>query len=360
VCLAVFPNALPPMFDPSGGFTVFAKAVNLSGGVGYFVASAYFFASYQSYAFGEDLIFLVQCSLLGAAGLLFSLSTMWDMAWWSSHLVRFFSYLIVLRNIFTIFRNMQVEVISANLVLADRIRQLDDSNAALELVNQELESFSYSISHDLGSPLCGIHGFSEALAQDYAELLDVRGKKYLSFIQDGVKKMGVLIDDLLSLSRISRSEMRRSEVYVDQVAVQILERFRSEATAPHVLWNVQPHMQFACDPGLVAIILENLLSNAWKFSGKTPSPLIEVGTVADGDAPILFVRDNGAGFDMRYYDKLFGVFQRLHSGNEFSGTGIGLAIVRRAVSRHGGKIWADSKVGSGATFFFTLSSAQVP
>jgi len=224
----------------------------------------------------------------------------------------------------------------------------------LTAVNHELEAFSYSVSHDLRSPLRSLDGFSQALAEDYAGVLDAQGRDFLQRIRGAAQRMGQLIDDLLSLSRVARMDLVRSDVDVTHLAEGVVRELRHSEPNRDVEMKVQADLRAAADPGLLRIVLQNLLSNAWKFSSKTSESRIEVGSIDFENEAVFYVRDNGAGFDMTYADKLFGPFQRLHGANEFAGTGIGLATVQRIIARHGGRIWAESAPDQGATFYFTL------
>lgn len=224
----------------------------------------------------------------------------------------------------------------------------------LEVINKELEAFSYSVSHDLRSPLRGIDGFSRALLDEYVDKLDVQGKDYLRRIRAACQRMAQLIDDLLSLSRVTRSEMARQRVDLSRMVRSIAEELQKAQAEREVEFVIAEGIIVNGDAHLLRIALENLLGNAWKFTGKSPQARIEFGMTGHEDKPAYFVRDNGAGFDMAYVNKLFGVFQRLHSSTEFPGTGIGLAIVQHIIHRHGGRVWAEGKVGEGATFFFTI------
>lgn len=234
--------------------------------------------------------------------------------------------------------------------------KLEMQNAQLEATNKELESFSYSVSHDLRAPLRGIDGFSQALLEDYAGRLDAQGKEHLDRVRLGVQRMGGLIDDLLNLSRITRAEMRSERVDLSQMAQSIADELRKTQPEREADFAIRPKMEVKGDPELMRIALENLLSNSWKFTSKQPRTRIEFGRMADNGHSVFFVKDNGAGFDSAYSKRLFGAFQRLHSNSDFPGTGIGLATVQRVIRRHGGKVWAESEVGQGATFFFTVLS----
>jgi len=237
--------------------------------------------------------------------------------------------------------------------------ELAQSNAELVTANTELESFSYSVSHDLRAPLRTIDGFSQALLEDCADRLDDAGKDYLNRIRGATQMMGSLIDDLLNLSRISRSAMRLQNVDISMLAHSIVSEFQKAEPQRRVEVRIQDGLKAAADPGLVRVALENLLSNAWKFSSKRACAHLEFGEVEVDGTLAFFVRDDGAGFDPAYAGRLFGAFQRLHGTTEFAGTGIGLATVQRIVHRHGGRVWAKGAVDCGATFYFTLSNAAV-
>jgi PAS domain S-box-containing protein len=223
----------------------------------------------------------------------------------------------------------------------------------LETANRELEAFSYSVSHDLRAPLRSMHGFSHALIEDYADRLDEQGLDYLHRVCASADRMGQLIDDLIELSRATRSEMRLEEVDLSELAQNIARELCHGSPERHVEFAIADHLSASGDRRLLGQVMQNLLENAFKFTSLKPAGLIEVGCVQDSGA--LFVRDNGAGFDPAYGDKLFGAFQRLHAATEFPGTGIGLALVQRIVNRHGGRVWAEGTPNVGATFYFTLS-----
>ncbi|HSV52025.1 MAG TPA: response regulator [Burkholderiaceae bacterium] len=224
----------------------------------------------------------------------------------------------------------------------------------LERKNQELEAFGYSVSHDLRTPLRAIAGFSQMLLEDYAGQLDDRGQEYLGRVRDSAHRMGELISDLLKLSRIGRAEMVKQTVDISNIARRVATDLQQREPERSVELQIEDGLTDAADGRLMTIVLENLLGNAWKFSAKVPHPCIAFGAHDSAQGRAYFVRDNGAGFDMTYAEKLFRPFQRLHSEAEFPGTGIGLATVQRIIDRHGGRVWAESGAGEGATFFFTL------
>jgi signal transduction histidine kinase len=238
--------------------------------------------------------------------------------------------------------------------VAEQTAQLVRANQELATANAELESFSYSVAHDLRTPLRGIDGFSQALVEDCGDVLGALGQSHLRRIRDGAQRMDGLINDLLGLSRISRGELRRQRVDVTALARTVLARLAEAQPERKVEVVVEPGLAANADPRLVEIALTNLLGNAWKFTRGRQDARIELG--AREPRGTFFVRDNGAGFDMQYATKLFGAFQRLHSPREFEGTGIGLATVQRIVQRHGGSIRAEAAVDRGATFSFTLGA----
>jgi light-regulated signal transduction histidine kinase (bacteriophytochrome) len=225
----------------------------------------------------------------------------------------------------------------------------------IEATNLELEAFSYSVSHDLRAPLRSITSFSQALLEDCGETLDEQGRDYLDRVVRGGHRMAELIEDMMILSRISRSEMQRAPVDLSATALEVANGLAQDQPHREVEVKVMPGLVTDGDPKLLRIMLENLLANAWKFTGPRRDPRIEFGELpGDHGERVFFVRDNGAGFDMEHAGRLFTPFQRLHSDADFPGSGVGLATVQRVVRRHGGKVWARGKVSEGATFFFTV------
>ncbi|HEY6877280.1 MAG TPA: ATP-binding protein, partial [Polyangiales bacterium] len=237
--------------------------------------------------------------------------------------------------------------------------QLRLAKATADSANRELESFCYTVAHDLRAPLRSIDGFSQALIEDYADKLDDEGKQYLARLRGGAQRMAHLIDDLLSLSRLSRAELVSDRVDLSRLAHGILSRLREQQPDRAVALKIEPNLHAQGDGNLLQNALENLIGNAWKFTRNRADARIEVGQTTVDGARAFFVRDNGAGFDMAYAHKLFGAFQRLHSVSEFEGTGIGLASVARIIHRHGGRIWTQAEVGKGATFYFTLPAEEL-
>jgi len=235
-------------------------------------------------------------------------------------------------------------------------RQLQSRTIELEATNRELEAFSYSVSHDLRAPLRAIDGFSRILLTDHADHLDDTGRDRLERVRRAAQHMGTLIDDLLKLSRVTRTELKREQVDLSALAGEIAEELRKQAPDRRVQFTIAPGLMARGDKGLLRIVLDNLIGNAWKFTGGLAEARIGFERApATGDQTYI-VSDNGVGFDMAYADKLFGVFQRLHDATEFPGTGIGLATVQRIIHKHGGRIWAESEVGKGTRFYFTLGS----
>ena len=225
---------------------------------------------------------------------------------------------------------------------------------AAEAANKELEAFSYSVSHDLRAPLRSIDGFSKALLDDYQEKLDDTAKSYLDRVRKATQHMGHLIDDMLKLSQVTRSEFRHEFVDLSSMVRAIFEKLQQNNPDRRVDVIIQEGVFVNGDPYLMQIALENLMDNAWKFTSRETRPQLEFGTTVKERKTACFIRDNGVGFDMAYVDKLFGAYERLHTHLEFSGTGIGLATVQRIINRHGGRVWAEAEVGKGATFYFTL------
>jgi two-component system, NtrC family, sensor kinase len=260
-------------------------------------------------------------------------------------------------------RRIREELLRKELDAAEArsAKELAETRAALvaelERKNKELEAFSYSVSHDLRAPLRSIDGFSKALIEDCADKLDEEGLKHLNRVRAAAQRMGELIDDMLQLSRVTRLDLNRRRVDLSALAREVAADLQRQEPERRVVVELEDGLFADADPRLVRIVLENLLGNAWKFTRKVEEPKIVIG-MREGDGPVFFVRDNGAGFDMQHAEKLFRPFQRLHVESDFPGTGIGLATIHRVIDRHGGRVWAEAVVGEGATFFFSLTKAK--
>ncbi len=256
------------------------------------------------------------------------------------------------------FNEMLAQVQARDAALEDSRKELEtrveQRTAQLQSANKELEAFAYSVSHDLRAPLRAIEGFSHILLNKYGGVVDETGQDYLRRVRAASQRMGELIEDMLTLSRVSRSELKREDVNLSDLARAVAADLRQRSPGRSVQFTIVPHVVAHADPHLMRVVLENLLGNAWKFTSKRGEARIEFGAEKRDGRLVFFVRDNGAGFDMAFVDKLFGAFQRLHSTAEFPGSGIGLASVKRIIHRHGGQVWAEGVVDRGATFYFSL------
>jgi light-regulated signal transduction histidine kinase (bacteriophytochrome) len=257
-------------------------------------------------------------------------------------------------------RRIREELLRTELDAAEAraARELAQARAVLveelERKNRDLEAFSYSVSHDLRAPLRSIDGFSQALLEDCADQLDATGADYLRRVRAAAQRMGELIDDLLQLSRVGRAELHRDRVSLSEIARTVVSDLQRREPERPVAVEIEEGLTVTADGRLMRVALDNLIGNAWKFTAKVGQPRVELCSDRAANGPVFFVRDNGAGFDMAHVERLFRPFQRLHGASEFPGTGIGLATVYRIVDRHGGRVWAQSKVGQGATIYFTI------
>lgn len=250
----------------------------------------------------------------------------------------------------------------------EKIRQLNveleqrviKRTAELEAANKELEAFSYSVSHDLRTPLRAMNGFAGIVLEDFGPQLPEDGRRYLERIRNGGRRMGELIDDLLAFSRLSRQPVNRQHMNSARIVQEVVDDLKSQQDGRQIEWRIGELPPCLADSALLKQVWVNLLSNAIKYSRDRKSAIVEAGCTYENGGNVYFVRDNGVGFDMQYANKLFGVFQRLHRADEFEGTGVGLAIVQRIVHRHGGRVWAEGRVNQGAAFYFTVEGENKP
>jgi len=264
--------------------------------------------------------------------------------------------IVVVCNDITVLLHSQEALDKINAELEQRVTE---RTAQLLATNKELDAFAYSVSHDLRAPLRTLEGFSHALLDDYGDKLDDTGKDYLNRIQAGSVKMAKLIDALLKLSRITRSELTMAPVNIGQMAAEIAEELQADNPDRAVEFRIDTGLTAIVDGAMIKSVLENLLNNAWKFTRQTDKAVIEFSALCEGPQPVFFVKDNGVGFSMEYESRLFGAFQRLHRNDEFEGAGIGLATVQRIILLHGGRVWAEGEEGKGATFYFTLGDTDL-
>lgn len=249
--------------------------------------------------------------------------------------------------------NFFIEKYQQELSLLELNKDLAEKNAELEALNQELEAFTYSVSHDLRAPLRTLNGYSEILKEEHGKDISDEGKKLLGFISNNALRMGKLIDSLLTLSYLGRKDLQKNPVDMNQLVSEVVSELK-DASDESIVFKIADLPAAMADRALLKQVMINLISNAIKYSSKKEKPVIEIGAKKENEKTVYFIKDNGAGFDMNYYDKLFGVFQRLHSSNEFEGTGAGLAIVQRIIKKHHGMVWAEARPDEGATFYFSI------
>lgn len=250
------------------------------------------------------------------------------------------------------------ELARSNAELEQANQTLRQRTSELQAVNAELETFTYSVSHDLRAPLRHVDGFSRILVEEWGGQLDPAAHQYLQRIRAAIRQMAVMVDELLHLARVGRQELRQQVTGLNSLVEEVLRDLKPEMEGRQIEWRIGSLPFVDCDPGLMKQVFANLLSNAVKYTRPRPAALIEVDAINHNGQPAVFVRDNGVGFSMKYADKLFGVFQRLHRAEDFEGTGVGLATVQRILQKHGGRIWAHAELDKGATFYFTLGTSE--
>lgn len=246
----------------------------------------------------------------------------------------------------------------SGIKLARSLEEIRRVNAELAASIKELEAFTYSVSHDLRAPLRHISGFSKILAEEFAASLPLDAQHHLQRIEDGTRRMGQLVDDLLNLARVGRRDLNPQVAGLKSVVDEVIADLKADSQGREIEWKIGALPFVECDPGLMKQVFQNLLSNALKFTRPRERSVIEVGQEDKNGVPVIYVRDNGVGFSMKYVDKLFGVFQRLHRPEDFEGTGVGLATVQRIIQKHGGHIWAEGELDKGAAFYFTLGNCE--
>ena len=235
-------------------------------------------------------------------------------------------------------------------------RRVQQRTAELESTNKELEAFTYSVSHDLRAPLRRIDGFAKLLVDEYSAELPDEARHYLGRVRDGARQMGLLVDDLLNLARLGRQDVKLQVAGLSSIVQRVTTSLQRDVEGRDIDWQIQPLPFVECDPALIEVVFTNLISNAMKYTRPRAQAVIQVGSIEQDGHPVIYVRDNGVGFSMKYADKLFGVFQRLHRAEDFEGTGVGLATVQRILHKHAGTIWAEAELDKGACFYFTLGA----
>jgi len=373
-----WPERLPAAWV-TGQYSRLVIATNALGGLGFLAAAVFFIRRYLREPQGEDLVFASHTLLFGTASLFFGFSHVWGADWWVWHGARLLAYSVVLVAAYTTVVALYQQIAghakgldTANAALRvemaerkqaeEEVRRLNaeleqrvlDRTAQLEAANRELETFSYSVSHDLRSPLRAIDGFSRVLLEEYYNTLDEEGKRLLDVIRFNTQKMDQLITDLLVLSRVSRTGITFSRIDMTTLSRSIYHESASPDDQSKFDFSVAPLPDAYGDPTLMRQVWSNLLSNAIKFTMPKDARKIEIGGRTENGMNIYYVKDTGVGFNPDYTHKLFDLFQRLHKTEEFEGTGVGLAIVQRIIHRHGGRTWAEGVVDKGATFYFSL------
>jgi signal transduction histidine kinase len=336
-----------PVMLQEGRFTTLAVAINLTAGALFAVSTVRFVIDFHRSGSREFFLFACMATLFSIAQFRFPFSAPWDISWWLWHALRLMAYVMVLG--FAVLERKEAE----NAI--NKLNQdLQNRASELEASYRDMESFSYSASHDLRSPLIKIHSISRILLKNYADRLDDDGSRLLDTIQEHAKKMEQLINDLLAFSRVSTKEIQKSEVDMTALAKKVFEEANSTIYDRSVELEMKDLPTAYCDASMMRQVFANLLSNAIKYTKPEEIAIIEVGGIREGDEIIYYVKDNGVGFDMEKADRLFKIFHRLHSQEEFEGTGIGLVIVKRIVEKHGGRVWADGRPKEGARFCFAL------
>ena len=343
------PHLLPDMID-NGSFTLAAELANMIGGALFFVAAIRLVSTYRSARRADDLLFVIHCGLFGGAAIMFESSALWDAAWWGWHVLRLLAYLVAL---WFLILSLQLE----GRALVARTREIEAQHRALERSNADLQQFAYVASHDLQEPLRQMASFTELLARRYGDQLDARAHGYMQYVMSGALRMQQLINDLLEFARVGKHDI--ALVPTDSAALiagaQGDLRALIDDSGTQVTHDALP-VVMGHAPQL-ARVFQNLVSNAIKFRGEVP-PRVHIAAVRDGDMWTFSVADNGIGIEPTEAGRIFQMFQRLHPRGAYPGTGIGLAIAKKIVETHGGRIWFESQAGAGTTFYFTLRGTE--